>query len=108
MGSARCGIVIGRTTFTTDLSAFLPQSPTKEQQVLLDQLSDGVVSRMILIGIEGGDAATRAVLSKETAARLRGGSEFATVNNGEPVHAERDHAFLFGNRYLLSSSVTPE
>ena len=48
------GIVIGRTEFTTDLSAFLPQSPTKEQQVLLDQLRDGVVSRLILVGIEGG------------------------------------------------------
>ena len=47
LGVVICVVVISRTTFTTDLSAFLPQSPTKEQQVLLDQLRDGVVSRLI-------------------------------------------------------------
>ncbi|MEO8407187.1 MAG: hypothetical protein ABI476_02005, partial [Oxalobacteraceae bacterium] len=54
LGVAICCVVIARTTFITDLSGFLPQSPTKEQQVLLDQLREGVVSRLILIGIEGG------------------------------------------------------
>jgi predicted exporter len=108
LGVALCAIVIARTTFTTDLSAFLPQSPTQEQQVLLDQLSDGVVSRLILIGIEGADAPTRAALSLETARLLRRDAHFVTVNNGEPIHAERDRAFLFGNRYLLSPAVMPQ
>jgi predicted exporter len=108
VGVAICCIVIARTTFTADLSAFLPQSPTKEQQVLLDQLRDGVVSRLILIGIEGGDAQTRAALSKEMARQLRSDPAFVTVNNGEPVNAQRDQEFLFGNRYLLSPAVTPE
>ncbi len=108
IGIAICGMVIARTTFTTDLSAFLPQSPTQEQQVLLDQLSDGVVSRLILIGIEGGEMSTRAALSKETARRLRSDPAFVSINNGEPINAERDKDFLFGNRYLLSSAVTPE
>src|ERR1035437_6297395 len=108
LGVAICGVVIARTTFTTDLSAFLPQSPSKEQQVLLDQLRDGVVSRLILIGIEGSDAPTRAALSKETARLLRSDPAFVTINNGEPTNAARDQAFLFGNRYLLSSAVTPQ
>ena len=30
-----CGAVISRTTFTTDLSAFLPRTPTPEQQLLM-------------------------------------------------------------------------
>ena len=108
LGIAMCCVVIARTTFITDLSGFLPQSPTKEQQVLLDQLREGVVSRLILIGIEGGDVALRAALSKETAKRLRSEPAFVTVNNGEPLNAERDQAFLFGNRYLLSPAVTPD
>lgn len=108
IGLALCAIVIARTTFTADLSAFLPASPTQEQQVLLDQLRDSVVSRLILVGIEGADAPTRAVLSKHVAQRLRGDPAFVTVNNGEPVHAEKDQAYLFGNRYLLSPAVTPE
>ena len=32
-----CGVVISRTHFTTDLSAFLPRTPTPEQQLLMDQ-----------------------------------------------------------------------
>lgn len=107
-GIVICGIVVSRTVFTTDLSAFLPQSPSREQRVLLDQLRDGMVSRLILIGIEGGDAATRAALSKEMVKRLRGDPALAGVSNGEPVNAERDRAFLFDNRYLLSPDVTPQ
>ncbi|WP_194725129.1 MMPL family transporter [Noviherbaspirillum malthae] len=108
VGILLCCLVVLRTSFTADLSAFLPKSPTKEQQVLLDQLTDGIVSRLILVGLEGGDAATRAALSKRMAQRLRNEPAFVTVNNGEPVHAQKDQAYLFGNRYLLSSAVTPE
>jgi predicted exporter len=107
-GLLLCAILISRTTFTTDLSAFLPASPTSEQRVLLDQLRDGVVSRLILVGLEGGDAPARAAISKNMAKRLRADDAFVTVNNGEPVHNEKDQAFLFGNRYLLSPAVTAE
>lgn len=103
-----CGIIISRSQFTTDLSAFFPRSPTQEQQLLLDQVRDGLASRLILVGIEGADAATRARLSKQIAHHLRADPAFISVNNGEPVSAERDHAYLFNNRYLLSPAVTPE
>ena len=102
-----CGIIISRSQFTTDLSAFLPRSPTPAQQLLLAQIRDGLASRLILVGIEGADASTRARLSKQIAQRLRADSAFVSVNNGEPVSAERDRAFLFNNRYLLSPAVTP-
>lgn len=102
-----CGIVISRSQFTTDLSAFLPRSPTPEQQMLLEQIRDGLASRLILVGIEGVDAPTRARLSKQIAQRLRTHPAFVSVNNGEPVSAERDRAYLFNNRYLLSPAVTP-
>jgi len=102
-----CGIIISRSQFTTDLSAFLPRSPTPAQQLLLDQITDGLASRLILVGIAGADAPTRARLSKQIAQRLRADPAFASVNNGEPVSAERDRAFLFNNRYLLSPAVTP-
>ncbi len=102
-----CGIIISRSRFTTDLSAFLPRSPTPAQQLLLEQIRDGLASRLILVGIEGADAPTRARLSKQIAQRLRADPAFVSVNNGEPVSAERDRAFLFNNRYLLSPAVTP-
>ena len=99
------GFIISRTQFTTDLSAFLPRNPSPEQQLLLDQLKDGVVSRLVLVGIEGGDAATRANLSRQMARTLRSSDEFVGVSNGESVNTERDRAFLFNNRYLLSPAV---
>ncbi len=102
-----CGIIISRSQFTADLSAFLPRSPTPAQQLLLGQLRDGLASRLILVGIEGADAPSRATLSKKIAQRLRTDPAFTAVNNGEPVSAERDRAFLFNHRYLLSPSVTP-
>lgn len=102
-----CGIIISRSQFTADLSAFLPRSPTPAQQLLLEQIRDGLASRLILVGIEGSDAPTRAALSKQIAQRLRADPAFVSVNNGEPVNAGLDRAYLFNNRYLLSPSVTP-
>jgi len=102
-----CVGIISRTHFTTDLSAFLPRAPTPEQQLLMDQLRDGLASRLILVGIEGADAPTRARLSRQIAQRLRADRTFVSVNNGEPVNTERDRIFLFNNRYLLSPAVTP-
>jgi predicted exporter len=102
-----CIIVISRSQFTADLSAFLPKNPTPAQQLLLEQIRDGLASRLILVGIEGADAPTRAALSRRIAQRLRADPAFISVNNGEPVNAERDRAYLFNNRYLLSPAVTP-
>lgn len=103
-----CGIIISRSQFTTDLSAFFPRNPTPAQQLLLDQIRDGLASRLILVGIEGADAPARATLSKQMALSLREDTAFVSINNGEPVNTARDQAFLFDHRYLLSPAVTPE
>ena len=65
-----CGLIISRSQFTTDLSAFLPSSPTPEQKLLLDQITDGLASRLILVGIEGADAPTRARLAQNAPALI--------------------------------------
>lgn len=103
-----CAAVLARTSFTADLSAFLPRTPSAEQQLLVDQLREGLVSRLILLGIEGGDATGRAALSKAVAASLRSDPQFSSVNNGESVNQAGDQRFLYTHRYLLSPTVTPE
>ncbi|RQR50184.1 hypothetical protein DIE21_17675 [Burkholderia sp. Bp9140] len=103
-----CGIAIARANFTADLSAFLPSAPSAGQRVLVDQLRDGIVSRLILVAIDGGDAATRAALSQRVAGTLRADRQFAAVNNGEAVNDTRDRQFVFDHRYLLSPAVTPQ
>ena len=102
-----CVIVISNTKFIADLSAFLPRSPTPEQQLLVDQLREGVVSRLILIGIEGGAPAVLAQTSKRLAAELREQQElFAAINNGEDAGLAKDREFLWRNRYFLSPAVS--
>ncbi|SAK71392.1 exporter-like protein [Caballeronia catudaia] len=105
---AVCAAVIARTNFSADLSAFLPRSPSEQQRVLVEQLRDGLVSRLILVGIEGGDAKGRAEVSRKVAAKLREDKRFSAVNNGEPVGQARDERFVFDHRYQLSPAVTPE
>lgn len=101
-------IVFARTTISADLVAFLPRSATPTQQLLVDQLRDGVASRLVLFGIEGGTAEQRADASRAFAQRLQASGHFRYVNNGEARLTERDRAFLFEHRYLLSPQVTTE
>ncbi|MDN7995428.1 MMPL family transporter, partial [Burkholderia orbicola] len=103
-----CGIAIGRAHFTADLSAFLPNAPSAGQRALVDQLRDGIVSRLILVAIDGGDAGTRAALSRRVAGTLRTDPQFAAVHNGEAANDARDRQFIFAHRYLLSPAVTPQ
>ena len=100
--------IIARTSIGTDMSAFLPRSPTAAQQVLVDQVQNGAVSRLILLAIESVPPETLAALSKALAARLRPESAFALVGNGEEVGLEAERDFLWRNRYVLSRSVSPE
>jgi predicted exporter len=105
---ALAAVIVARARYITDLSAFLPAKPTPTQQLLVDQLRDGPASRLILIALERGDAAARAAVSAAMGSRLRRDPQFSSVNNGEPVTAERDREFLFRHRYLLSDTVTAE
>lgn len=100
-----CAVVIAKSRFTADMSAFLPQAPTAQERVLVDQLRRGLVSRLILLGIDGADPATRADLSKSLAARLRANPAFVAVENGQAVNAQSDERLLFQYRYVLSATT---
>ncbi|MDE2586302.1 MAG: MMPL family transporter, partial [Betaproteobacteria bacterium] len=104
---AACLAIIGRAQFTADMSAFLPRSPTPQQQLLVDQLKQGVLSRTLLLGIEGGASAiARARLSQALVQRMEAGHDFVSVRNGDAAVLEKDRKILFSHRYLLSPAVT--
>jgi predicted exporter len=105
--AALAALIAARARYTADLSAFLPSAPTRAQQFLVEQLRDGLVSRLILVDIEGADSSARAKLSRELAARLRADPSFRSVMDGEADGIERDRAFVFDHRYLLSERITP-
>ena len=99
--------VLARARYSADLSAFLPEAPSGAQRLLVEQLKQGVASRLIIVAIQGADEKTRTQLSQAMAARLRADPEFLAVENGDAAAARRDEAFLFAHRYALSDTVTP-
>ncbi|MGH8291192.1 MAG: MMPL family transporter [Steroidobacteraceae bacterium] len=101
-------VIIARARYSADLSAFLPRAPTAAQRLLVEQLRQGVASKLIIVAIDGADEAVRARLSQALAPRLRADPEFTAVENGDAAAAQNDEAFLFAHRYLLSRTVTPE
>jgi predicted exporter len=112
-------LVVIRARYSADLSAFLPRAPTPSQRLLVEQLRQGVASRLIIVAIEGGAPVNspsrngiagsdlRARLSQGLARRLRADPQFVSVENGDAATTRRDQAFLFAHRYVLSDSVTP-
>ena len=99
---------IAHTRFVADMSSFLPLDPTPEQRVLVDQLRDGAISRVILVGIEGGDAKGRAAVSNALAKSLVASPQIVGASNGANATFDRERELLLAHRYLLSPKVTPE
>ena len=108
IGVGFCAWQVAQARFVADLSSFLPASPTPEQRLLVDQLRDGALSRVMLIGIEGGDAATRANASRSLARSLSANPLFSSVTNGADAGFERERALLLAHRYALSPNVSAQ
>ena len=97
--------IVANARFSADLSAFLPQRPTAAQQLLVDELRDGVVSRLILVSVSGASPEALATASRSLVQQLRTDRRFVSVDNGDETQLERDRAFVFAHRYLLSPEV---
>ena len=103
-----CAVVVVRSHFVADMSAFLPRKPTAQQQILVDEVTRGSLSRTLLLGIEGATVAQRALLSRELAQSMHRSGNFALISNGESSDEESEAELLLRYRYLLSRRVTPE
>lgn len=100
--------VVANSRFSADISFFLPTHPTPEQKVLVDQLKEGSVSRLLMLAIGGGDAAERAQVSRAMRERLVGEGGFASVQNGEAGALDNERGFFLRHRYQLSPAVNAE
>jgi predicted exporter len=105
---AAAAVFVSQLRIDTDMTAFLPRTSSPTQRVLVDQLRDGVISRLVLIAIEGVGADRSTAISKRLSARLRESGDFASVENGEEGGFARDRDFLWSHRYLLSDRIAPD
>jgi predicted exporter len=87
-----------------DLTEFMPPPASAEQRVVLEQISRGPASRLLLLAIDGAPPRELAGLSRALAQSLRTDSRFRQVWNGAttlrdiPTH-------LLAYRYLLSPNL---
>ncbi len=97
-----------RTSFTADLSAFLPDNPDAQQRVLIEQLQSGLPARTLLIAIDGGSDTQRAQASTALAQRLRASGLFEQVQNGQNEGFAQVGQWLVEHRYHLSPAVNAQ
>lgn len=95
-----------RLNISSDLTAFLPKTQSPIERILVSQLRDGVVSRLVLIAFEGGDTASLAQASKAMAEILHRNPQFTYVNNGDVRLSVNERKYVFTHRYVLSSALT--
>src|SRR3954462_10970010 len=77
-----CAIMVARANYSADLAAFLPSSPTPRQRFLVDELREDVVSRLVMIGIQGAGQDKLAAVSMSVAQRLQNIGSFSYVSDG--------------------------
>ena len=113
---AACIVQVQRSVVVTDVSSFLPGPANAAQRLLVNQLRDGLSTRILLVGLQL-DAATpgamptalqtRSLVAASRALRetLAADPAVAWVSNGDldSLGTERDR--LFAARYLLSPAI---
>ena len=91
-------------TIGSDLRLFMPAPSTPAQRLLLDEVGQGPVSRLLLVGLTGAAPEALAESSIAFAERLRGDPSIRLVFNGETDVNALPEALL-PYRYLLSPTL---
>jgi predicted exporter len=79
-------VLVFRLQISFDISAFFPQKTELAHEILLEQFRNGPGSRILVVGLNGGDAEQLADLSDQMRARLGESQLFSNVVNGESNH----------------------
>jgi predicted exporter len=102
-------ILAARTPVATDLTFFLPREAGLLDIILVHQMREGPASRLLLIALEGRDAATRAAASHRLTDTLQASPLFLSVSNGPDLHQLTGlEQRLFPWRYALSPGMKPD
>ena len=96
--------IVVNSRFAADMSFFLPAKPTAEQQVLVDPIKEGVVSRLLMVGIAGGDSSQRgdgsgANTNSMRGSRLASSAPVAMPRTGSAPPSAGDHSCPVGRPF---------
>ena len=111
-----CALQVHRSTVVTDVSSFLPGPANATQRLMVDQLRDGLSTRMLLIGLHldqlppgtrpsARQAQALVAASRALHATLAADRSIAWVSNGDPETLVAERERLFAVRYLLSPGI---
>ena len=100
-------VIVWNSHFSADMSFFLPGKPSAAQRVLVDQLKEGVVSRLLMVAIAGGDATQRAAVSRQLRGQLEKMPEFVAVQNGEAGSLDAETIKLINGWLAERTEPTP-
>lgn len=89
----------------SDFTAFLPPSTTPEERLLIAQLRDGLVSRLMLVALQDADEKSLAQASRKLAERLGRAAEFEYAANGSLDQFVTQGEVLMRYRYVLSPAM---
>lgn len=87
-----------------DLRLFLPNPVTAEQRLLLDEIGEGPVSRVLVVALGGAEAPVLADVSRALVEALRENPNFRVITNGE-VSLDAVPDELLPYRFLLSPTL---
>ncbi len=110
---------VNRSVVVTDVSSFLPGPANIDQRLVVDQLRDGLSTRILLIGLslDGLPANTRpgaqqsealTAASRALREKLAADPNFAWVSNGDLDALATERERLFAARYLLSPGINQQ
>ena len=111
-----CAMQVQRSVVVTDVSSFLPGPANAAQRLLVDQLRDGLSTRILLVGLQLDAPVSGAkpsalqsqglvAASRTLRAKLAADPAVAWVSNGDLDALESERDRLFAARYLLSPAV---
>ena len=114
-----CIFQVQRSVVVTDMSSFLPGPANAAQRLMVDQLRDGLSTRILLVGLQLDAVApgskpstlqTRGLVAASRALRekLATDTAIAWVSNGDLGALETERDRLFAARYLLSPAIDVE
>ena len=101
-------VIIFRGRVEMDISLFLPQSSSPQEQFLINQFRQGPGAKLLIMSLQGSDSESLAQLSNSLIKVLKNDKAFVKALNSDSAISPQTEKFLFSNRYLLSPTISPE